>query len=733
MLEFVSATHITSGVNKKYSEGVTVAPEKPFGRSLSDFLDLKPGEQKLLEACRVSGLAWLGNTMPDSPTDENCVRAEFLRFLLLGGDEKAPVNEQGMMLHGAFVKGRLDLNGCHVKGQIRLKKCRFEDLIFAMDARIDGTLVMAGSCLEEGFLADRLYCSGGIFLRDDFKSKGLVSLSGAQIGGDLSLHRGQIEVDENNALMVDRATIKGDVFLNSGFKATGAVQFNGVKIEGNLICDDGHFIVREGKALMAQGAYVGGDVFFGLAKSELIHGEKSEVDSIDIYKNAFEATGDVWLIGSQINGDLDCRGGQFKAKDIALIADRSQVKGGVYFAHGFNATGQVRLVDACIDGELLCDGGQFKKTEKIALWAEGVEVKGNLSLGNAFKATGVVNLSGAKVGGDLDFRGAQFLETEDYSLYIDGAVVQGAWLLNELVSKVCVNASHAEVALLVDSADAWAPGSRLDGFRYAAFAGKASTSGKERVAWLFRQPNDHLSDAEFRPQPWRQLQRVLREMGHLEDAKQVGIAFEDHLRKIGRMGLWPNDPCDLVRGFKGMVTRTAHCIFGKLAGYGYRPINLVMWMLAVWLLCGGIYWALARSPFNAMAPSDPLVFQDARYSQCRPTQDKQSDSVEKQKILSEPTAGNWPFCSDMPGEYSTFSPLVYSLDLLLPVVDLGQEKFWGSYIPSLDETAAEESVLHWRWGFLVRLVAWFETLFGWVSSLLLVAIISGFSRRNDEE
>lgn len=708
-------------------------PKKADGRSLNDFLPLKPGEQDLLEACRLGETSDLGKAVPEKPTSENSVRAGFLRFLLLGGDDQAPVHEQGVRLTGAFVKGCLDLDGCHIKAQIDLMMCRFDAPIFALDARLDGTLLMNGSYLADGFLADRLHCHGGVLLRDGFKSKGKISLSGAQIGGDLSLHRGQIEVDEDNALVVERASIKGNVFLNSGFKATGAILLDGVQIEGNLMCDDGHLIVREGKALMAQGAYVGGNVYFCSVQSDVIDGDESEVKSSDIEKTNFEATGEVCLIGSQINGDLDCRGGQFKAKGIALIADRTQIRGGVYFSHGFSATGEARLVDACIDGELLCDGGEFKNTESIALWAEGIEVKGNVSLGEGFKAIGEVNLSGAKIGGDFDCRGARFFATKDYSLYIDGAVIQGAWFINELVSKVCVKASHAEVALLADSVDVWAPGSRLDGFRYAAFAGNASTSGKDRIAWLLTQPEDHLSDAEFRPQPWRQLQRVLREMGHLEDAKQVGIAFEDHLRNIGRMGLWPNDPCDLIRGFKGMVTRAAHCIFGKLAGYGYRPVNLVMWMLAVWLLCGGIYWALARSPFNAMAPSDPLVFQDARYSQCRPTQDKQSDSVEKQKILSEPTTGNWPFCSDMPGEYSTFSPLAYALDLLLPVVDLGQEKFWGSYIPSPDETAAEESVLHWRWGYLVRAVAWFETLFGWVSSLLLVAIISGFSRRNDEE
>ena len=63
----------------------------------------------------------------------------------------------------------------------------------------------------------------------------------------------------------------------------------------------------------------------------------------------------------------------------------------------------------------------------------------------------------------------------------------------------------------------------------------------------------------------------------------------------------------------------------------------------------------------------------------------------------------------LPAEYTTFSPLAYSLDILLPLVDLGQKKPW------------------------VRLLNWFEILYGWIASLLFVAIVSGISRRSETE
>ncbi|WP_182282903.1 hypothetical protein [Comamonas testosteroni] len=687
-------------------------PFKPFGRSLSDFGELNPGEKLLLETCSVGEMAVLGDEVPDKPTDKNSVRAGFLRFLLLGGDGQAPVHEAGVQLQGAYFEDKLDLDGCSIPNGFGLLSCHFKQEISAPDASLDGVLCLVGSYLEKGIFADRLHCTGSVIL-DDVMTKSAVHLSGAEIGGELSCESGQFESAKGRALLADGAKIGRSMNLRNGFKAIGEIKFLGASIGGNVDCTDGFFEGKNGVALGFDGSDINGDICLC---------------------GGFKAKGEVRLVGAKIGGDLFCGGGEFEnTSKNSLSADRTNIKGDVFLNNNFKATGSVRFLGAFIGGSLSFNGGSFEADKGATINAYRANIVGSVFLRNNFKANGLVDLRGVQIGGDFSCHNASLTPKSGIALSLNSAVVRGIFALRKLSVPACIDMSHADVGVLEDDLDVWCVGSVLDGFRYGVLSGNVSTSGQERLKWLDRQLPDHLGNAEFRPQPWRQLQRVLREMGHTEDAKQVGIAFEDHLRKIGRMGLWPNDPCDLVRGFKGMVTRTAHYIFGKLAGYGYRPVNLVMWMLAVWLLCGGIYWALARSPFNAMAPSDPLVFQDARYSECRPTQDKQSDSVKTQKIFAERITGNWPFCSEMPGEYSTFSPFAYSLDLLLPVVDLGQEKSWSSYIPSPDETAAEESVLYWRWGYLVRAVAWFETLFGWVSSLLLVAIISGFSRRNDEE
>ena len=471
-------------------------------RRLSDFLPLGPAEQLLLDCCRVGEMARLAEQRPEAPDTTNRIRASFLRFLLLGGDEQAPVHERGVRISGYWVEGRLDLGGCAVPFGATLVHSHFAGLLFAQDARLSGPLSLAGSCLSRGMNADRVQVNGGMFLRGGFLAKHEVRLLGAQIGGNLDCCDGQFEVKAGAALSAERAVVKGVLFLR-GLKAA------------------------------------------------------------------------------------------------------------------------VRL--------------------------------------------------------DL---------------------------------------SHAEVGVLADEVDAWAPGSVLDGFRYGALGGDAPTSGAERLAWLHKQPEEDLG-ANFRPQPWRQLQRVLHEMGHHEDAKQIGIAFQDRLRAIGRIGQSPPTTSPRVARVRRVFAEGAHFCFGKLALYGFRPTRLLAWMAGVWLVCGALFWLLALPPFSALAPSDPLVFQNPAYEECMPPPEK----------LLPP--GNWFLCGKLRSEYATFSPFAFSLDILLPLVDLGQEKYWGAFVPTPMPGVTEE-ILNWSSGHAARLLIWFETLFGWVCSLLLAAIVSGLARRSEE-
>jgi hypothetical protein len=70
----------------------------------------------------------------------------------------------------------------------------------------------------------------------------------------------------------------------------------------------------------------------------------------------------------------------------------------------------------------------------------------------------------------------------------------------------------------------------------------------------------------------------------------------------------------------------------------------------------------------------------------------------------------------MPAEYATLQPLLCSLDLILPLVDLQPERDW---VPIVEAAPGQNM----PYGVFLCWLMWFEILFGWVASLVLVAVL----------
>lgn len=98
----------------------------PKGRTLLEFLPLQPGETELLQACEEGEVAELADKRPTERTAANAVRASFIRFLALGGDDKAPIHEHGVRLAGAWIEGALDLEGAFTPSGLMLANSCFE-------------------------------------------------------------------------------------------------------------------------------------------------------------------------------------------------------------------------------------------------------------------------------------------------------------------------------------------------------------------------------------------------------------------------------------------------------------------------------------------------------------------------------------------------------------------------------------------------------------------------------
>jgi len=534
---------------------------KAAGRKLAEFVPLKPAEQKLLDACRKGEVAYIPEQeqRPTKPTEENIVSASFLRFLALGGDEHAPVHEKGVRLCGGMVEGELDLEGAILPHSLMLINCYLNTIILR-NSDVSGFVCIDG-CYVESLVADGLKSSGSLFLEGEFVTA--VYLSGAQIGGDLNCTGGKFNgMDDSDALLCSSTVIKGDVFLN-GTTATGTVRLVSTHIGGSLECTNARFSDhRSGDkhvgALVCDRAMIKGNIFLN---------------------GNFTATGEVRLMGVQTDGNLDCSDAKFvdQKNGDALLFDSAVIKGNVFLKNKFTATGTVRLVGAQIDGSLECTSAKFNDPRSGdqhvgALICDRAVIKGGVFLTNGFTASGTVSLIGMQIGGNLDCSKATFNGTDGYALLAEGLVVAGGFFFRDLISaNGIVSLASAQISSLVDDDQSWRNVELiLDGFIYDRLTGNASTNAKNRLAWLDKQTASYSGLAgdgkDFKPQPWRQLQKVLHDMGHTEDARQVAIAFEDRLRKAKLIKHW-----------------ILHGLFGLLIGYGYRPFRLLIIMLTVWL------------------------------------------------------------------------------------------------------------------------------------------------------
>jgi hypothetical protein len=324
--------------------------QKPDGRRLEDFPHRSSAEDELLRCCRLGIVAEIGPSRPDGATSENRIRAGFLRFLALGGDDDAPVHEHGVQLEGAWLEGLLDLEGAHFPRTISMRHCRIEQII-AIRA-IVRSLDLRGSLVAEGIYAPWLKCEGEINLGEGFLATGMVLFGGAFITGNFQAIAGEFDFpDGDAALILDGVEVGGDILLRNGFRSNGEVRIIGATVGGDLGCTGARIENAGGDALSCH----------GLAVTEVF------------LNDGFRATGAVVLTGATIRGSVECQNGSFtNPSGIAFSADRAEVAGSLFFRHISALEGEVHLPNMkvgslcddeaswCAEGDLILDGFTYR-------------------------------------------------------------------------------------------------------------------------------------------------------------------------------------------------------------------------------------------------------------------------------------------------------------------------------------------------------------------------------------
>ena len=331
---------------------------RPHGRSLADFGELSPAEYALLVGSRNGTPTTISEERPEEETEANRVRADFVRFLALGGDAQAPVHERGIQLQGAWITGKLDLCVARLELRLALVHCTMSG-IDAHQATIK-YLNLIGTRLTSCLEAELLRCEGSLMLSNGFQASE-IWLVGATIGGSLYCGGARIDNGSGGALNLQGARIDGAVMLTGQFHATGTVCLRDAVIQRGLDCSGGRFEGGDHGAIVADRATIG---TVGL-------------------RNGFQASGKVCFNAARL-GELDCSRGSFDSPgNYALTLDNARVDGVFFFRELAHLDGTVdlagmRVATLCDDpeswegarGQLVLDGFTYAGLGAAATDAE---------------------------------------------------------------------------------------------------------------------------------------------------------------------------------------------------------------------------------------------------------------------------------------------------------------------------------------------------------------------------
>lgn len=405
-----------------------------------------------------------------------------------------------------------------------------------------------------------------------------------------------------------------------------------------------------------------------------------------------------------------------------LHADNCHFEGSVFLRAGFYSSGEISLPGARISGDLqVCDAKILSGTG-MGIFAASAKIEGSVYLGDyPFDDTdtqlivdGAVLFSSALIARDFYCRncaisvdsqqlgGVQHFDNGQdnlpTALSLTRAEIAGVlYLRNNQVTGGMVDLSGAITRRLNDepAGEAALYRVRLDGFDYQAFSDQADTALDARLDWLERRP----AGVEFSAQPYEHLAAIFNKMGHRNDANDVLRRKEQDLRKANietikasGQGVWK---VPLLWLSSGMLR--------WLIGYGYRPVLALLWGV---LLIGLLAVAADRTwKAGDMTPNSAPILISAPWVQAT-IQHPENPGL----FWSQPgQAGQ---------DYETFSAVAYATDLVVPIVNLGQEDAWA---PSTSRS---------DWGRRMWWIRWFAKGIGWVITALGAAAVTGVIRRS---
>lgn len=503
-----------------------------------------------------------------------------------------------------------------------------------------------------------------------------VAMNYCHFDSPIKLRSASIPVFELKGSRVDsldarRVSVAGEVLLED-VHTVGPLAFTGARIGGDLDARGANLESNRGDALNADGAHVAGNI-------NLFAG--------------FRARGRVSLHGARVGGQLNCHEGHFlNCAGDALNANAAELKVGMFLSGGFTATGRVLLRGAHIGGELNCEGGRFINPNDVALAAERADIDRSALLSENFCAKGAVLLRGVRIGGQLICTRGKFTNNDGVALTADGLDISGDLLLDDgftATGEVRLVGSHVGASLVCTGGTfSSSSGTALRAADMTVdqlWALRGARFGAGVVSVVGASINYLDDDVNTWPAGWRGDGFVYRDFG-ANTSTDVAERLRWLANQDGQFRPGPYTQLAAVYRRRGdvesarevliqrercrtksltLLRRLLHRMWGAISAYGYKPWRAIGALAVVIVAVGFVF---------ANTPPEPLATNDRQVM---------------------------------------FVPLVYAVDLAIPIVDFRQA------------SAHQPSQLWTQW------VMWSTIAVGWVLSLAFVTAATGLFKQDE--
>lgn len=712
------------------------------------------------------------------------IRAELITHLIKGDYRGWPVKFYVQVV-GATIRGPLWIEDFRSDDTIVIKDCHFEDDVTLFGSSIrwlsladctfsghfDGRHLdchslnlrrssfeseasMARATLTDHLMISNAHFSAGldaagisaasIELRE-ISLVGELNLADATTTGRLLIADSTIESNGSSGQLLDYP--EGDPAINLSGVSAGSISIRGTSLVGTVELDDihvnnhvtisslsancGHLRLTNAKVDGHLGIHDISGPFLPLILNEAVIAENVKIDGFSSDTSCM-----IHMSSAKVAGSLEisfmCLG--------SLDADFSDIGGNVLLSAVESPL--ISFVNVNIAGNLdlypftkrLFSDDETHAAQPPHLDIADARISGSLCL-SAFEedsATGFIaspiainrmTMDRVTVEGKCDLSAAKFpADNKIESAQNDNAVQHKISAIDARFNRLImprdrpagtVDLSNASVDSYEDYASGWperhshrkhannnsclddACSLRLNGFTYRHLVnprGAANISGspfvpvwKARLEWLNTQPAADLVD-HFKPQPWQQLASTLQHEGYEEDAKRISIERRVSYR-YSKAAPWRE--------------RVVSSMLHLFADYGYNPWKTIIWCLAFIVAFGFIY-QLASLDCEKRGCLDATVFVPVM-----------AGDVET------------PSTGDLASIYPSFGPFHYSLDLFIPIFDLGMESYWHAntnHKYHLD--LGGEMKLLVNTGMWLDWIAVFERILG---ALMVALAISGFT------